>query len=211
MKIPRRVRHWFSGPIGWGRSVLLVVVAGGLMALVIAAIDDAIVSRQHSTLVKVPCSIESSNISREAGRDARNLPGWHYVPTVRYHYEFNGKSYESDVVCSRTTPITSKSVADAFMQKYGPGASAECHVDPDDPDIAMLELPNRDGSMRTAKFGGLAIGLAVCGLLVLQAATTIDLAPRRRRPRAPGWGEADSGPQDPLKRTRQLLRDRIES
>lgn len=205
------LRAWFRGPVGWGRFLLVLLLGGGLAALVLAALDDHIVTRQRSSFVKVPCFIEFATVTREQGRDDRNMPGWQYVPTVRYRYEVDGVPHESDVVSSRTTPITSQVVADKFLQRFGPGASAECFVDPDDAETAMLELPTNDGAKRLAKFGGLAAMLAVVALAALQVATVIDTAPPRKQPRAPGWGERDCGPNDPLRRTRQMLKDRLES
>lgn len=204
-------RNWFGGSIGKARIILFLIAGGGMIAMTVAAIDDRIVERQCKSFVKVPCYIESSSMSREPGRDDRNLPGWNYVPIVHYRYTVDGKEYMGDVVCSRPMPITSKASADDFQQRFGPGANGECLVNPDDPADAMLELPTNAQAQRVAKFGGLAVLLGLCALGLLQASLILNTAPDRPEPRAPGWGEADSGPQDALKRTRQMLKEKLES
>src|SRR5205085_1536044 len=140
-----------------------------------------------------------------------NMPGWTYVPVVAYRYEVNGQVYTSHTVSSRTTPIANKAAADAFLFRFGPGASSECYVDPDDANEAMLELPTTDQAKRFATYGCLAVLLGLFALGVLQVALTVDTAPRRRPSRAPGWGIIDSGPRDALKRTREMLKDKLES
>jgi hypothetical protein len=205
------IRRWFDGPIGWARIVLLLIVGGGLATLAVAAIDDHIVTHQRETFQKVPCFMEASSISRESGRDDRNMPGWQYVPVVTFRYEVNGQTFTSHTVCSRTTPLTNKAAAEAFLFRFGPGASAECYVDPNDPNEAMLVLPANDQAKRFTTFGSLAVLLGLFALGVLQVALTFDTAPKRRGSRAPGWGDIDSGPRDALKRTRQMLKEKLES
>src|SRR4051812_40904584 len=79
--------NWLRGPIGWARIVLLLLVFGGLTALIIAGIDDRTVEWQRTHYAPVPCYIEECRMTKESGRDYRNLPGWQYVPSVTYHYE----------------------------------------------------------------------------------------------------------------------------
>jgi hypothetical protein len=205
------LRAWFRGPVGWGRFLLLLLLGGGLATLALAGLDDRIVARQRRTFVKVPCFMEFATVTRERGRDARNMPGWIFVPAVQYRYEYGGVPHESDVVCSRSKPLTSESAAEQFIKRFGPGTTAECYVNPDDPAQAMLELPTNEGARVLGRFGLLAAALAAIALAALQVATTLDIAPRRTRPRSPGWGERDSGPNDPLRRTREMLKDRLES
>ncbi len=211
MNARRFLKQWLSGTVGWARLVLLLIAGGGLLAIGVAFIDDRIVAYQRSHYVKARCYMESSQIFEELGRDDRNYPGWNYVPVVTYRYQFGGQNYASNVVSSHETPLATRAARDDFLRRFGPGADAECYVDPSDPTEAMLELPTNEQAVRVAKLGGCALLIAVAGLVALQMMLTMDTAPRRRRPRAPGWGEIDSGPNDALARTRQILKERLES
>jgi len=195
---------WFDGPIGQGRKVLLLIATGAGVTFAVAAIDSAIVTRQIATFKTTPCFIETSTITREGIRD--------WAPFVRYRYRVDGREYTSTTICSRTTALTTPSAAEAFKQRFGPGADGVCFFDPDDPTSVMLELPTTAQAEQFAMFGGLALGLATVGLGLLQAATTFDTASKPQpQPLSPGWGEPDSGRNDPLARTRRIYRDKLES
>lgn len=211
MSFFRKARQWFHGPIGTGRAILLVIVAGGLIGLVFAGVDHWLVEHERRTLVTIPCTIEQASMSREAGQNERNLPGWTYVPVVTYQYEVRGVRHTGRTVSSRPVTIRSSAAAEKFLEKFGPGSDAQCYVDPENPGYAMLELPTNEQSIRVAKFSGVAVILGLAALAGLQLLLRTCPPPNRPRPRSPGWGEPDHGPRDPLARTRQLLRDKLES
>ncbi|CAN5257142.1 hypothetical protein BH11PLA2_BH11PLA2_11100 [soil metagenome] len=210
---PRYVtfRHYFHGPLGKGRMVLAVMAVVGAVSLVGAGLETLFVANEHRNFVKIPCFMETATVHRESGRDDRFLPAYHYVPTVKYRYEYNGQVFTGNVVSSRVTPMVGKFGADEFLLKYGPGMMTTCYVDPKEPDDAMLMLPHDNNGPLWAKVGGLLLCLSFGGFVVLHYVTMIDTRPPQKQPRAPGWGEIDSGPNDALSRTRGILREHLES
>ena len=205
-------KAYFTGPLGTGRRVLAVVGLVGIAAICGSLLEQRIVDAQNRELVKTPCYMEASTISREAGRNERFLPVWHYVPTVKYRYTTTDNTVlTGTVVSSRQTPMLSHAAAEEFQQKFGPGMMTHCYIAPDDPETAMLILPH-DGNVEIWRTGGgIALALSILGFIALQFIETIETRPRTPKlPRAPGWGEIDSGPRDALARTRGILREKLE-
>lgn len=205
-------RNYYGGALGKARGVASVVAAVGLFGIVAAGLERIYIDRVHAHRQAVPCFMEFCTVTREAGRNEVFLPAWHYAPVVRFKYEVNGTVYTGDQISSRAKSLVSKSEAEAFLGKYGPGAMTECYIDPDQPASAMLMLPHDGNVMLWLKFGVLIFLAGLGALTVLHMVTMVETRPRTllRQPRAPGWGEIDSGPQDPLSRTRGILRDHLD-
>jgi hypothetical protein len=206
----RQWRNYFDGLFGKARIAMAILASVGVVALAGAGFEQLYVNRVHAARVKTPCYMEMSTVTREVGREALFTPAWHYVPMVRFHYDAGGAAHLSETVSSRVQPIVSQAGADAFMLAHGPGANSHCYVDPDDPADAMLMLPHDGNVMLWLRGGGLALGFALFGFVMLDILCRVDLRPPVRRARAPGWGEIDAGPQDALSRTRGILREKLE-
>lgn len=212
MKTVIVIPKWFQGPVGWTRCIFLLVALGGLTALAVAGIEDRVIAWQRANFRAVPCYIEESRVTKEKGKDERNLPGKVYIPYVRYQYEVDGETYSGALTGSAAKPLLNSIQADEFQQKYGPGGNAECYVHPSNPHKSMLQLPTNDVAILVAKFGAVALFLPLIGLIAIEVGLRADTRLKKpREARAPGWGEIDSGPHDQLKRTRHMLRERLES
>jgi hypothetical protein len=211
---PRRwnFRGYYAGGLGKARAIVTFIAAAGLFGMLMAGVERWHVDRVKADYKPVPCYMEFCTLTRETGRSEFFMPAWHYVPLVKFKFEFQGTVFTGTSVSSRATAITSKTEADAFLGQYGPGALTECHVDPDDPASAMLILPHDRYVMQWLRLGTLTFLVGFAALVVLHLVTMIETRPRSelKQPRAPGWGEIDSGPQDALSRTRNILREKLE-
>jgi hypothetical protein len=216
MAIIRRKSTWirrcFEGPFGRARKILTVLAALGMLAFAASGAEMLYIEHERTTLVESPCFMEFAVTTRENAQGVPIVPAWHYVPTVRFKYEVKTVTYESHVVSSRRPVLTTRAESDAFLQKYGPGASATCFVHPDDPEDAMLMLPGDANVVMYAKAGLMAIVLAATGLILLFLCERIETRPKPKRgdPRNPGWGAIDSGRGDPLARSRGILKEKLE-
>ena len=66
-----------------------------------------------------------------------------YVAEVHYRYQFNGESYTSRRIKRVDGPSSQKSRSEATVAKYRPGQTVTCHVNPAQPDFAILEPDSR--------------------------------------------------------------------
>jgi hypothetical protein len=85
---------------------------------------------------------------------------------VRYSYEVDGKTYESDMVqLGGGTSETSVASSHAKRaRKYKVGQKVKVYVDPDDPGMATLEPGETGGIFNLAMVGG---GFTLVGTLVI--------------------------------------------
>ena len=66
-----------------------------------------------------------------------------YVAEVHYRYQFNGQSYTGRRIKRVDGPSSQKATAEAAVAKYKPGETVTCHVNPAQPDFAILEPDSR--------------------------------------------------------------------
>ncbi len=83
--------------------------------------------------VETPCTILTSTV---AETDDEEDP---YRPLVRYRYEVDGRSYESNQLSRGSGTTASYDRARDQAARYRPGAPATCWVDPDHPALSVLE------------------------------------------------------------------------
>lgn len=67
-----------------------------------------------------------------------------YIPQVKYTYEINGETYESENVYPGIgdRKFADREGARAVASSYGNGSTARGYVDPDNPEQAFLEKPS---------------------------------------------------------------------
>ena len=89
----------------------------------------------------VPCVIlESATEDRQI--DPNSAPEYRFK--VSYGYEWDGHTYRSRLVKLRGSGWSSKrDIADAYMERYPEGSHKECHVNPDQPGEAVLEMESK--------------------------------------------------------------------
>ncbi|MCP4898583.1 MAG: DUF3592 domain-containing protein [bacterium] len=82
---------------------------------------------------EIPCEILLSQV-KEASSDEDP-----YIPTVRYQFEIDGATYESDRIWREAKGFSDYGEAQEIVSEYPPGAPATCLVDPDQPRLAILK------------------------------------------------------------------------
>jgi hypothetical protein len=203
--------HWLSGPLGKGRSVLLVLIAVGLAFLAVSIVDYFVARSIRADYLRTPCAIDHFHFTETDGRTEVNMPGSIYLPQVQYTYEVAGERYTSRVLCWQTQTYRSRAEAEKVQAQYGPGSDSMCYVHPTRPQEAMLILPDAERAGRWCSLSAGAILFLVVTLGTLELLANWDTRKTTPIVRAPEWGEADAGPNDPLARTRGMLKNHLDS
>lgn len=89
-----------------------------------------------------PCLIISSQVLTE--HPTPNSPPAHRA-SIRYRYVFDGIKHTGDHVRRVDGPSTKKEKAEQLCAKYPPGLEAICHVNPAQPNFAVLEHATKAG------------------------------------------------------------------
>jgi hypothetical protein len=66
-----------------------------------------------------------------------------YMAEVHYRYQLNGQSYTGRRIKRVDGPSSQKGTAEATVAKYKPGETVTCHVNPAQPEVAILEPESR--------------------------------------------------------------------
>lgn len=95
---------------------------------------------------------------RRSGSDSGSR--YRYVPQVEYQYEVDGESYVDDTVypAGITRRHSTRSAAEAEIERFHPGEVAVGFVDPDDPETSYLVDVDAD-SIRTRTIVMSVVGL----------------------------------------------------
>jgi hypothetical protein len=89
----------------------------------------------------VPCIILSSS-TEERQVDPNGPVERRFA--VLFGYEWEGRPFESELVKLRGSGWSSKGeIVSAYMEKYPEGSQAECHVNPQKPEEAVLEKESK--------------------------------------------------------------------
>jgi len=118
---------------------LLLATSGGIFSwLMWRSFSRA---RQIDDWPRVPCAVIESSV--ESRRDDPEWPDsmpQEYRFRVRYAYDWEGRSFESDRYRLRGASWSSgEEQARALVGRYPAGSVAECSVNPGSPEIAVLE------------------------------------------------------------------------
>jgi hypothetical protein len=87
----------------------------------------------------VPAVVLSSRVHAERSLDDRDRERFLYRPVVRFAYEVDGRRYESDRYAFDETSSSDDAYATRVAQKYPPGRTVTAWIDPDRPEVAILE------------------------------------------------------------------------
>ena len=114
--------------------------------------------------VRTPAQISAVDLDRNDGDD-----GDTFEATAHYHYDFNGRRYESDRVALHTGSDNLGSYqsdrADELKRIQQAGGHTVCFVDPDDPARAMLFRDLRPGLLAFKLVFAVVFGAVGFGLL----------------------------------------------
>lgn len=119
-------------------GLLLAVFGGGFAWLMWRSFDRASGQRGWE---EVPCRIlQSEMVERKIGRDVPT----DYAHGLLYGYQVDGVGYTSDRLTIRGIAWSkSKAKAEKWPKKYPEGSEQVCHVDPEDPTMAVLRFDTK--------------------------------------------------------------------
>jgi hypothetical protein len=86
------------------------------------------------------------------------------TPIIRYRYRAGGQEIESDQVRIGGLPLTTRVLAGGLVARYPVGARVDVHVDPNDPNNALLE-PTNHGNLAALIAFAIVFGL-IAAILV---------------------------------------------
>lgn len=125
---------WYLTAVGLG----LCVIAGTFLWLMGRSYLRA---REMTQWPQVPCLILRSEVAEH--RLGGTVPP-QYKFSVLYRYEFNGQDYECDRFALRgSMPRSEPSAAEELVQQYPLGSRQQCWVNPQQPQMALLQLDSR--------------------------------------------------------------------
>ncbi len=159
---------------------------------------------------KTTATITEMNLEQSVGTNDAGQLSWVFTPTIAYRYRVGDTAYESDQFTRHAESLSGKPAARNFRNTYGIGETVECLYDPDSPASVVLVKPTEK---RAKELKNLSIVLILVGAFGLGIVELLAHAkPRSTRTRAPqSWGEDDATANDPLARTRRLLRESMET
>lgn len=128
-------------------SLILIGFLSGLFGLLIGVPMVVWVIRRYLRRDNVLDRIETVDgvVTNTGVKEIRNSgshgPKYRYQPTVRFRYEYDGQTYESDrryynMLFGRTSESRAESTAAEFPE----GSSVSVYVDPEDPEHGFLEV-----------------------------------------------------------------------
>ncbi|HEY2585765.1 MAG TPA: DUF3592 domain-containing protein [Tepidisphaeraceae bacterium] len=122
-----------------GIGVFLVLMVVGLVLLWTESLRPVLRARAVATgWDKVPCTILDSTVTEHpetgSGEDRTT-----YSVEVRYRYTVSGRTYESSRLNVFPPFAGSRPEKQAIANRYPPGSTAVCYVNPADPTDAVLE------------------------------------------------------------------------
>lgn len=124
-------------PLGCGGRIFLTVffgffaAMGGLILVFMGNLALEILDTHRWK--KVECTIISSRVVRESGREDP------YVLSVKYTYTVNGEEFTSEKLSTQNKRSSDHSKVNRLARKYKPDSTATCYVDPQNPSNAILE------------------------------------------------------------------------
>lgn len=125
---------WYLTAVG----VALCLIAGIFLWLMGRSFLRA---REMTTWPQVPCLILRSEV---AERRIAETVAPDYKFSVLFRYDFNGQDYESNLLGLRgSMPRNDRSIAEGMMKTYPQGSRQNCWVNPQQPEIAVLQLDSR--------------------------------------------------------------------
>ncbi len=108
----------------------------GSIALGSFLIQEAWGEWKASRWPRVPCEILTSEVEQYTGGGGKV----YYRAHIRYRYEFGGRSHTSEQVRAKGTSRSSEYVAnERLVVRFPVGMKTECHVNPRNPDDAVLD------------------------------------------------------------------------
>ncbi|WP_424016188.1 DUF3592 domain-containing protein (plasmid) [Halorientalis pallida] len=129
-----------TGQVWIGLSLAgLVILTIGFAALSFSWVGFASSTAEISGAQEIEVTVIETGVT-EQGTGTNSG----YIPQVRYKYEINGETYESENVYPGIgdRKFASRDEAKAVASSYDNGTTARGYVDPENPEQAFLEKPS---------------------------------------------------------------------
>ncbi len=157
-QVPPKPGAWHPGNPMAGRrfAAALLMLAGAALSLafLLGPVRHAIAARSWRAQ---ECKILRSQVRRYAtsrGSDS-------YSPQILYSYAVDGREHRCDTYSFFEYPNSGRASAQRITNRYRPGSTVSCYVNPADPDDATLNRdPSLVGLVGLLPFALLAGGLA---------------------------------------------------
>ncbi len=119
-----------------------------------------------------PCKVISSDLRRDDSGD----DGPSYRVDVLYEYEVNGRTLQSNVYRALKMSSGGYAANKAIVERYKPGDTINCYVNPDDPTYAVLETGVGWGLL-ILLIPGVFVAVGLGGIIFAFRASTTSSAP----------------------------------
>ncbi len=198
------------GPLGNIRIVLLLIASLGILSGIhgwrIHERFQYIKTGFHSTQATVELLEFEQSLTAIKGEMV-----WVFTPSIVYRYVVDGQELRGKRIDCENSDLYGKAAMQEFESRYSIDSRETCYFNPADPTDVMLFKPKADRSAGYLNVGGICLAGALFGIVMIQVLTgeSARVAPKRRAP--PTWAPEDAGPNDPLARTRQIYRERLEN
>lgn len=202
--------NWLRGPLGNIRIVLILIaclgIVIGLQGWQIHERFQYIKTGFHSTQATVELLEFEQSLTAIKGEMV-----WVFTPSIVYRYEVDGRELRGKRIDCENSDLYGKAAMQEFESRYSIDSRETCFYDPAEPTDVMLFKPKADRSARYLNAGIICMVTTFFGIIMMQVLTgkSARVAPKRRAP--PTWAPEDAGPNDPLARTRQIYRERLEN
>jgi|GEM_PF-5366682 len=202
--------NWLRGPLGNIRIVLLLIAGLGMLIGMhgwqIHERFQYIKTGFHSTQATVELLEFEQSSTATKGEMV-----WVFTPSIVYRYEVDGRELRGKRIDCENSDLYGKAAMQEFESRYSIDSRETCYYDPAEPTDVMLFKPKANRSAGYLHAAGFCVATAFFGIIMMQVLTgkSARVAPRRRA--RPTWAPEDAGPNDPLARTRQIYRERLEN
>ena len=202
--------NWLRGPLGNVRIVLILIACLGILI-------GTHGWQMHERFQSIKTGFHSTQATVELLEFEQSLTAikgemvWVFTPSIVYRYEVDGRERRGKRIDCEESDLYGKAAMQEFESRYSIDSMETCYYDPADPTDVMLFKPKVDRSTGYLNAAGICLFTSLFGIGMIQVLTgrSARVAPRRRAP--PTWSPEDAGPNDPLARTRQIYRERLEN
>ncbi len=126
-------------PLGIGSRIFVTLVGmvflGAGLLIGVAFLRDAAGGLQTWTWRKTPCQITASAIRQE---NQEGKPTGNFIFDVKYRYTYGGEPFSSDQYKRNPESSEEYGVIARLTERYKPGTSAVCYVNPSAPSQAVM-------------------------------------------------------------------------
>ena len=142
----------------WEQGIALALIAAGVWAAWLR-VKRRRAGQAMAGWTAVEGTVLSHDLEENVTTDSSNDREWHYDPKIRYAYEVAGHRYESERVSLDGVSCRSRNEAQAWLDARPVGGKVAVHVNPANPEDALLDIAAKNDWWVPVFF--IILGLAV--------------------------------------------------